>query len=128
MYSQIKHFHLPDVQQACELMRIISAAKSVYHPRKIDRPLALYGAGDLGRLARKFLDKLKIPIEFVVDVRAKKVRKDPFWDGVQIVSPDQVGQKERKNNFVSSCSCKCAILRYSIKSSPQWVGGCHPIL
>ncbi len=56
----------------------------------MDRPLALYGAGDLGRLARDLLKSVGHDFEFVVDRNAKNLAQEPDWKGVGLLQPDDV--------------------------------------
>jgi FkbM family methyltransferase len=101
MYSQKKYSKLPSAKNAYQLLKIISETGLFCTPRKIDRPIVLYGAGNFGRFAKKYLDSLNIKIEFVVDVQAEQIRKDMFWAGIQVLSPDQVAPKDRKSYLLA---------------------------
>ncbi|OQW92805.1 MAG: hypothetical protein BWK78_00530 [Thiotrichaceae bacterium IS1] len=84
------------------LLRI--AGTPVNHcPRFVNLPLALYGAGDLGKMAREYFDRLGIPINFVVDIHAEKLQNDPFWQGLQVVTPSAVEPKTRKKVLLAIC-------------------------
>ena len=55
---------------------------------------ALYGAGSLGRLARKFLTSVDRDFALVVDLNAELAR-DPYWSGVALKHPDAASQAEK---------------------------------
>jgi hypothetical protein len=74
----------------------------------MDRPLALYGAGDLGQLARKFLISLGHDFTMVVDRNAEMLAQEPAWSGVQLVHPDEVSETAKHDtrlaiSIVTSC-------------------------
>lgn len=55
-----------------------------------DKSVILYGAGNLGKMAKKYLDKLKIPVSFIIDSNPDKCTIDPFWNNVKIMKLDEV--------------------------------------
>jgi len=55
-----------------------------------DRPLALYGAGNLGRLARDYLKLVGRDFTLAVDRAAGRVAADPAWAGVRMMLPEAV--------------------------------------
>jgi FkbM family methyltransferase len=56
---------------------------------KIDRPIILYGAGNLGKMAKRYFDKLEVPILFIVDSNTESIN-DPFWDNIKIFKPNEI--------------------------------------
>lgn len=83
---------LPDPDAAVRLLSKIAGSPCTFSPVPMDRPLALYGAGDLGQLARKFLISLGHDVAMVVDRNAEVLAHDPAWSGVQLVHPDEVSE------------------------------------
>lgn len=72
-------------------------------PRPVDKPLALYGAGNLGRMARDYFDFLGIPVDFVVDVNAERLRGEAFWSGMSLFTPDAVPAELRRTMLLAVC-------------------------
>lgn len=72
------------------------------------QPLALYGAGNLGRLARDHLRSVGEDFAFVVDRNAEALGSDPAWAGVTLMTPDDVPVTLKQN----------ALLAVSIATSP----------
>ena len=83
---------LPDPDAAVRLLGKIAGSSCTFSPVPMDRPLALYGAGDLGQLARKFLISLGHDFTMVVDRNAEMLAQEPAWSGVQLVHPDEVSE------------------------------------
>jgi len=67
----------------------------------------LYGAGNLGRMAREYFEFIGIPIKAVVDKNVLALRHDPFWQGVALLHPDDVLLDDRVN-----CLLAVAIANY----------------
>ena len=68
--------------------------------RKIDKPLILYGAGNLGKMAKDYFDKLNIPFLFIVD---KTYSQDPFWKNTKIIKPLDVPCQLRNSSMIVVC-------------------------
>jgi FkbM family methyltransferase len=98
----------PDVHQSLRLLTGIAA--SVHNPAPVspETPLALYGAGDLGRLARDHLAYLGIPIAAVIDRNAAVIGAEPGWAGIPVLHPDAVDADFKRK----------ALLAVSIATSP----------
>jgi hypothetical protein len=60
-----------------------------FGPATFDRPLALYGAGSLGRLARDFLKAVGRDFVAAIDRNARALASDPAWSGVRLLSIDE---------------------------------------
>nr|VFJ92117.1 MAG: methyltransferase, FkbM family [Candidatus Kentron sp. LFY] len=88
---------------ARELLHRIAANRTTLSPRVVDKPLALYGAGNLGRMAREYLHRLGVPVEFFIDVNAIYLREDPYWAGVRLLSPEEVSADLRENLLLAVC-------------------------
>jgi FkbM family methyltransferase len=81
---------LPDPEQAASLLAEIADAPCPFAPVAADRTLALYGAGNMGRLARDYLKAVRHDLILVVDRGAAGLSEDPQWAGVRILHPDEV--------------------------------------
>ncbi|KZD12202.1 FkbM family methyltransferase [Oceanibaculum pacificum] len=88
---------------AAALLREIADYPADPRPRAIDRPLALYGAGDLGRMARDHLDHLGIPVALVVDRDADRLAASPAWQGMRLLTPDQVPESAKREMLLAVC-------------------------
>lgn len=93
----------PDVTTAARLIETIAAQHIQSFPRTVDKPLVLYGAGNLGRLAKAYLDFIGIPISCAVDAQASMASSNPFWSGVHIAYPDEIGEATKKTSIITIC-------------------------
>ena len=89
---------LPDRNQAPLLLGEMATAPCQFCPVAADAPLALYGAGNLGRLAREFLKAVGHDFDMAIDRNAKELAQSSYWSGVQLVHPDNVTERA-KNNY-----------------------------
>ncbi|MFO7481456.1 FkbM family methyltransferase [Oceanibaculum nanhaiense] len=94
---------LPDAVAARALLHEIAAATADPRPRPVDKKLALYGAGDMGRMARAHLDRIGVPIAFVVDRQAARLREMPDWQGVTLLTPDAVPDAAKRDTLLAVC-------------------------
>ncbi|WP_084366208.1 hypothetical protein [Rhizobium sp. RU36D] len=88
---------------ACHLIEEIGAAKADCGPVRLedDDPLVLYGAGNLGRLARDHLNLVGRPIALVVDRDAAALSADPSWGGLPMAAPDNVPMSVKENGILA---------------------------
>ena len=61
----------------------------------MDRPLALYGAGNLGRLAREFLTSRRPRLRVGVDLNADELARDRTGPASRSSHPDAVSRAEK---------------------------------
>ncbi len=101
--TPVKYAQSPDRKAARLLLHEIANKPVSCEPRKVDKPLLLYGAGDLGRMAKGYLDSLGIPFLFVVDASPELHREDPFWTGIKILSPQEVPDELRESALLAIC-------------------------
>lgn len=71
--------------------------------RKIDKPLILYGAGNLGKMAKTYFDKLNIQFLFVVDKTPETYSQDPFWKNTKIIKSLDVPCQLRNSSMIVIC-------------------------
>jgi FkbM family methyltransferase len=87
---------LPDASTAAGLLTELAAAPCAFSPVSADRPLALYGAGNLGRLAHEFLTAVGHDITMVIDRDARRVARAADWPGVPVLHPDDVSESAKR--------------------------------
>ncbi len=95
--------NLSEVHDARTLFHEMALQKAIPSARIVDKPLILYGAGDLGRMAKAFFDKLGIPFLYVVDANPDRCVGDAAWKGVSIVKPEDVSEEHRANCLLAIC-------------------------
>lgn len=110
---------IPALKEADTLLEKILSTDFKLKPRKIDKPVILYGAGSLGKMAKDFFDYLNIPFLYVVDRDASRYEADEFWKNVKIIHPDHVTKRDKKNSLLVICIATCPFiaLRDELKNS-----------
>jgi FkbM family methyltransferase len=89
--SHARHFSaLPSTAEALVLLDNIAASAPDFPAVPADLPLALYGAGNLGQMAREFLAEVGRDFDFVIDRNADTLREHPLWHDKPIHAPDAV--------------------------------------
>jgi FkbM family methyltransferase len=86
-----------------KLLEYLLSSRGELFPRKMDKPVILYGAGSLGKMAKNFFDYLRIPYLYVVDKNASRYKTDKYWQGVEIVYPDDVEEIDKRNCLLVIC-------------------------
>ena len=84
---------LPDADAAIRLVGEIAGAPCPFAPVAADGPLALYGAGSFGRLARDFLNVVGHDFSFILDRDAHRLAHSAEWSGVDLITLDELGGK-----------------------------------
>lgn len=93
-----RHFDAPPgVRQAGALLADLAAAPRPVGPATAERPLALYGAGNLGRLARAYLKAVGCDFVFAIDRAADRLQGDPHWAGVRLLTPEAVPEEVKRD-------------------------------
>lgn len=100
MISKI-YFGTTDREQTRDLLHDM-AKTSYFTPRKVDKPLIIYGAGSLGKMAKDYFDRLKIPIDAVVDRRPELYVDDPFWKQI-VVLPEDIPDAQQSSSLIVLC-------------------------
>jgi FkbM family methyltransferase len=96
-----RHFpDVPDAAAARRLLEEIAAPKIELAPFATGAPIAIYGAGNLGRMAREFLDTVGRPFDLVIDRKAAGLRNDPYWWGHKVMAPDAVPDEVKRSHVV----------------------------
>ena len=126
-YGNIMRFsEAPDAVTAIHILDRIATQKVACSPRAVDKPLALYGAGKLGKMAKEYFDRLGIPVQYVVDARPEVARADPFWSGTTILGFHEPRPQQQAADLlvVSLVSDPFAALHHSL-SEAGWKDVVH---
>ena len=100
-----RHFEaLPNVGQAVALIeRSLAGRSCAFEPSKTERPMCLYGGGQMGQLARAYLAALGQHPVAVIDRAPESLRQNPAWDGITVYHPEDVPSDVRSNALVAVC-------------------------
>lgn len=99
----MRHASSPDAATAAQLLREIFRHPLPPGPRTADKPVVLYGAGNLGRMAKNYFSRLGIPIALVVDANPLSPRRDPFWAGIPILGTAEPAIEHRSRCILAVC-------------------------
>jgi len=94
---------LTSLNEGENLLENILLASPKLQPRKVDKPIVLYGAGNLGKMAKGFFDYLNMPFLYVVDKNATAYKTDKYWQGIRVIHPDDVNTADKKNSLLVVC-------------------------
>lgn len=86
-----------------DILKQIISEKAKISSVKIDKPAILYGAGNLGKMARDFFNHLNLPFLYVVDIFADKYKNSSEWKNIKIIRPDEVEKKDKENCLLVIC-------------------------
>ena len=89
--------------EASEVLEKILISDIKISPRFIDKQVILYGAGNLGKMAKNFFDYLNIPFLYFVDKNSDLLKSDADWSGINIMHPDKVKEEDKKNCLLIVC-------------------------
>jgi len=96
-------FQLPNRAYAGALLHEIAKSPANPEPRRVDKPLGLYGAGDMGQMARAYLERIGVPIAFVVDLEAERLSKLMAWQGIMLLRPQDVSAEMKRGSLLAVC-------------------------
>lgn len=106
MYTSRTFTALPDRDTAEKIFRDMATDRAHYRSRPVDKPLALYGAGSLGRMAREYLNYIGIPIKCVIDANARQLRQEnnaSYWQDIPLLTPDEATPEMRRDWLLAHC-------------------------
>ena len=95
--------NLTSLIEKATLLEEILSSDTELHPRKINKPVVLYGAGNLGKMAKDFFGHLNMPFMYVVDKNAAGYQSDKFWQGTRVIQPDNVSTADKKDSLLVVC-------------------------
>jgi len=90
-------------KEAYSLLEKILLSDNQLQPRKINKHIILYGAGELGKMAKDFFDYLNMPFLYVVDKNASQYKTDEFWQNTKIIHPDDVKETDKEDCLLVIC-------------------------
>ncbi len=93
----------PNSQLAINVFNEMLQQPAVDCPRKVDKPFMLYGAGNLGRMAKAYFAHLEIETQAVVDVNSVNYRCDDFWQNTCLLTPAEVSDKQKQQLLLVVC-------------------------
>ncbi len=99
----MKMMDCPNKLESVKLLKSIVSQKLATHPEKVNQPLALYGAGDLGKMAKSYFDRIGIQVDCVIDRNADLMKNDPFWKGLNVVLPSDVSNEQKNQYMLAVC-------------------------
>ena len=110
--TSVEHNKLPTLEESYELLDMIHkkvkpSLSSI--KREIYKPLILYGAGNLGKMAKEYFDILNIPILLVIDKNPQNYTEDKFWNKIKIFGI--------KDNTIQINKEKCLLVICIVTSS-----------
>jgi FkbM family methyltransferase len=95
--------NLPGSVEAHRLFQNMSISKEDRAALNINKPLILYGAGDLGKMAKEYFELLGIPFLYVVDANVERHLGSTAWKGISVVRPEDVPQEDRARCLLIIC-------------------------
>ena len=93
---------LPGATKAAFLLAELAVAPCAFSPVGAEKPLALYGAGDMGRLARDFFALAGLEIALVIDRNAANAGVGA-WSAKPPVTPESVPDEVKRSVRVAVC-------------------------
>lgn len=91
----------PNTSEALRLLAGLAQAPCPFSPASASMPLALYGAGNLGRLARDFLKSVGHDFVMVIDRDATRLAGDPAWSSTRLLHPVDVPESAKREVMVA---------------------------
>lgn len=102
---------ISSLKEADGLLEKILSSEHELQPRKINKHIILYGAGELGKMAKFFFDYLNIPFLYVVDRNASQYKSDEYWQNTEIIHPDDVKEMDKKDCLLVVCIVTIPIMK-----------------
>lgn len=93
----------PSLSTGLVLLEEILSNPKVLQPRTVDKPLILYGAGNLGKMAKEYFSVIGIPILCVVDHNPDAYIDDPNWTDIEVCSPHDIALEKKKKSLLAVC-------------------------
>jgi FkbM family methyltransferase len=81
------------------ILEKVLSFKEVLQPRKVDKPVVLFGAGNLGKLAADLLAHVGVPVTAVVNDNPLEGEAQLFWQerGIKVFLPHEVPVEMKDN-------------------------------
>jgi FkbM family methyltransferase len=97
------HEKCPDAIMSSELLWEIARREAATPPSDVDKPLILYGAGSLGKMAKDYLDYTGMSFLYVVDANSAVYHNDPAWNGITVAGLNEVSKQDKKTAMLAVC-------------------------
>ncbi len=97
---------LPNRIESHRLLGELVTHRSAAGPQPVDKPLVLYGAGKLGRMAGELFQRLPIPIAYAMDQSPQG--GGLLLDTIPVVHPDKASHSDRETALVAVCIVNAA--------------------
>ena len=94
---------LPGRDKTRQLVCELAIAPCPFSPVAADRPLTLYGSGNLGRLARNHLKSVGHDFIMAIDRNASQKTEIASWSGMRLLHPADVPQSVKNEARVAVC-------------------------
>lgn len=103
-FDGTNNFHLlPNVLEAKKLLRERLSGSDQLNPRLVDKPLFLYGAGNLGLMACEYLRKINISPEAIIDAKAPLDGAGCFYEEIRLLNAAKVPQEIKAKSLLAIC-------------------------
>ncbi len=94
----LKQINTCNLATSISLLEAITSGKVAEKPEVVNKPLVIYGAGKLGKLAVDFFDHCNLSIECVLD---QKANSDGFFEkNIPLFHPDKITKDKRDQYLV----------------------------
>lgn len=100
---------LPNNNTAIDLLNVIVTDLEKYSfdetlsSLDLSDGISLYGAGDLGLLAKEYCEQVGIKVNYVIDINAKNLVDDKFWQEIPVFSPDEISNFQKQQDLLAIC-------------------------
>lgn len=108
-YSKIQ-LDLQNTNDSYRLLKKILLSDIYLSPTKIDKPVVLYGAGNLGKMAKKFFEYFNIEYLYFIDKKKKKIETQAFWSNTKILLPEEIDESDKDEYLVIICIVKTPLI------------------
>lgn len=108
-YSSLE-IEIKTIEEGIEFLEKLLMSDLKLQPRIIDKIVVLYGAGSLGKMAKKFFEYMDIPFLYFVDKNALQLKSESDWRGVNIIKPEEVKEADKKNCLLIICIVKTQLI------------------
>ncbi len=101
-YSSV-NVDLHSFSECIELLERMLVSDVEISPQHINQEVILYGAGNLGKMAKHFFKYLNMPFLYFVDRNAESLKSHIEWKGIDIIHPSKVKDEDKKNCLLILC-------------------------
>lgn len=101
--ASLVHAHCAEKATACRLLRDIATRPAAKPLQCVDKPLILYGAGNLGRMAKEYFSHIGVAFKYVVDSNPSAYCNDPAWQGIPVIGSLDVPEEDKKTSLLVVC-------------------------